>query len=76
MHCKISCTSITGIMNINFPFKVLSLPFILTNENVGDISKSADTWIGTFDISFAGQWWDLFVAMVKLNTKSILHIVL
>lgn len=42
---------------------VLSLPFVLTNENVGDISQSSGSWIGKFDPLFAGQWTDLFVAM-------------
>jgi hypothetical protein len=37
----------------------------LTNENVGDISKSSGSWIGKFDPLFAGQWTDLFVAMVN-----------
>jgi hypothetical protein len=37
----------------------------LTNENVGDISKSSGSWIGKFDPLFAGQWTDLFVAMVS-----------
>ncbi|XP_063439810.1 high-affinity choline transporter 1-like [Mytilus trossulus] len=59
---SVAYTDIVQLMFITFGL-VLSLPFILTNENVGDISISADTWVGTFDISFAGQWWDLFVAM-------------
>ncbi|CAG2208476.1 CHT1 [Mytilus edulis] len=59
---SVAYTDIVQLLFITFGL-VLSLPFILTNENVGDISKSADTWVGTFDISFAGQWWDLFVAM-------------
>ncbi|CAC5390889.1 SLC5A7 [Mytilus coruscus] len=59
---SVAYTDIVQLLFITFGL-VLSLPFILTNENVGDITKSADTWVGTFDISFAGQWWDLFVAM-------------
>ncbi|VDI16898.1 Hypothetical predicted protein, partial [Mytilus galloprovincialis] len=59
---SVAYTDIAQLLFITFGL-VLSLPFILTNENVGDISKSSDTWVGTFDISFAGQWWDLFVAM-------------
>ncbi|CAC5387672.1 SLC5A7 [Mytilus coruscus] len=59
---SVAYTDIVQLIFITFGL-VLSLPFILTNENVGDICQSSETWIGTFDISFAGQWWDLFVAM-------------
>ncbi|CAG2208477.1 CHT1 [Mytilus edulis] len=59
---SVAYTDIVQLIFITFGL-VLSLPFILTNENVGDICQTSETWIGTFDISFAGQWWDLFVAM-------------
>ncbi|XP_071175611.1 high-affinity choline transporter 1-like [Mytilus edulis] len=59
---SVAYTDIVQLIFITFGL-VLSLPFILTNENVGDICQASETWIGTFDISFAGQWWDLFVAM-------------
>ena len=50
--------------------KVLSLPFLLTNENVGNIGDSTELWIGQFDASFASPWTDLFIAMVKHHFDS------
>ncbi|XP_061165444.1 high-affinity choline transporter 1-like [Saccostrea echinata] len=42
----------------------LSLPFVLTNENVGSITDTTDTWIGQFDVDMTSPWIDLFIAMI------------
>ncbi|XP_048776089.2 high-affinity choline transporter 1-like [Ostrea edulis] len=42
----------------------LSLPFVLTNENVGSISDTAEVWIGQFDVNMTSPWIDLFIAMI------------
>ena len=52
-------------------FKVFSVPFILTNENVGSISPESSNWIGQIDTQSLGQWIDLAVVMVWLRSKWI-----
>jgi len=42
--------------------QLLSVPFVLTNESVGDITLT--TWTGTVDDVMIPQWIDLFFAMV------------
>lgn len=42
----------------------LTLPFILTNQNVGSVAASSDVWIGQFDPSITSPWIDLFIAMI------------
>nr|XP_022325619.1 high-affinity choline transporter 1-like [Crassostrea virginica] len=42
----------------------VSLPFVLTNDNVGNIGATSETWIGQFDTSITSPWIDLFIAMI------------
>ncbi|XP_061184790.1 high-affinity choline transporter 1-like [Saccostrea echinata] len=43
---------------------ILSLPFILTNDKVGNISDTTELWIGQFDVGMTSPWIDLFTAMI------------
>ena len=47
----------------------MSLPFVLTNDNVGSIATTSETWIGQFDPSITSPWIDLFIAMVITKKK-------
>ncbi|XP_060081442.1 high affinity choline transporter 1-like [Ylistrum balloti] len=42
---------------------VLCVPFVLANENVGNIGNTTSDWIGQFDTSSTNLWIDLFIAM-------------
>ncbi len=44
--------------------QVLSVPFVLTNEHVGDISVQSSDWLGKLDKNHSLVWADLLVAMV------------
>ncbi|GFN79183.1 high-affinity choline transporter 1-like [Plakobranchus ocellatus] len=42
---------------------VTSLPFVFSNDKIGSLSESKDTWLGSVPSSFRGLWADLLVAM-------------
>ncbi|OWF43994.1 high affinity choline transporter 1-like [Mizuhopecten yessoensis] len=42
---------------------VLCVPFVLTNENVGNIVDTTSDWIGQYDTNITSLWIDLFIAM-------------
>ncbi|CAL1534675.1 unnamed protein product [Lymnaea stagnalis] len=42
---------------------VTCLPFIFTNDKIGDLGASKEIWIGKVDTSLWGIWVDLFIAM-------------
>ncbi|XP_055958979.1 high-affinity choline transporter 1 isoform X1 [Patella vulgata] len=41
----------------------ISLPFIFTNENTGNISNSSCDWLGHMEAKDSGVWIDLLIAM-------------
>ncbi|KAH9514906.1 hypothetical protein Btru_021317 [Bulinus truncatus] len=55
----------TDVVQLAFIFVglVLSLPFIYTNEKIGDISASKAEWLGHVDNNMWGIWVDLLIAM-------------
>ncbi|XP_069115541.1 high affinity choline transporter 1-like isoform X2 [Argopecten irradians] len=42
---------------------VLCIPFVFTNENVGNIGSTSSDWIGQYDSNSTNLWIDLFIAM-------------
>ena len=46
-------------------FQCLSVPFVLTDQNVPNIFDHVTEWTGHVSSSAAGVWFDLLVAMVS-----------
>ncbi|XP_067664529.1 high affinity choline transporter 1-like [Haliotis asinina] len=58
----VAYTDIAQLALITFGL-VLSVPFVLTNENVGDITANSSQWMGSLDKTSSLTWVDLFIAM-------------
>ncbi|XP_048238783.1 high affinity choline transporter 1-like isoform X1 [Haliotis rufescens] len=58
----VAYTDIAQLALITFGL-VLSVPFVLTNENVGDITANSSQWMGSLDRTSSLTWVDLFIAM-------------
>ncbi|XP_046374505.2 high-affinity choline transporter 1-like [Haliotis rufescens] len=43
---------------------VLAIPFVVTDERVGDVSTTSDAWLGSLDGRHAVAWVDLALAMI------------
>ncbi|ESO93741.1 hypothetical protein LOTGIDRAFT_104627 [Lottia gigantea] len=41
----------------------VSLPYIFTNENTGNISNTTCDWLGNIEVKYTGVWIDLLIAM-------------
>ncbi|XP_041373644.1 high affinity choline transporter 1-like [Gigantopelta aegis] len=58
----VAYTDVAQLVLITFGL-TLSVPFVLTNERVGNIGANSTVWIGSIDKEFAGLWADLLIAM-------------
>lgn len=58
----VAFTDIVQLVLITFGL-LISVPFTLTHESVGNIFKNSDEWLGTLDTKFVAAWIDLAVAM-------------
>ncbi|XP_053372519.1 high-affinity choline transporter 1-like [Mercenaria mercenaria] len=59
---SVAYTDIVQLAFITFGL-VLSVPFVLTNDNVGSISPDTAQWFGQVDSGLTAQWIDLLIAM-------------
>ncbi|XP_060596317.1 high-affinity choline transporter 1-like [Ruditapes philippinarum] len=59
---SVAYTDIVQLIFITFGL-VLSVPFVLTNKSVGNISPDSTNWLGELNKNLSAQWVDLLIAM-------------
>ena len=45
-------------------FQWITIPFAMTNSHTAKIVDTSETWIGTYDTQYTGEWIDFAMLLV------------